>query len=97
MSQIQIQDFNITFSDNIPEKSIEEAISRGFAGVASDAKTAYLVKLRVGEMRADQVYRATKWIQSLFEKQGLNNCIFIPLCDNGIQDIEIIEVSNERT
>ena len=47
-------------------------------------------------MRADQVYTAVKGIRDDLKALGLTNCMFVPLCENGIQDIKIIEVLNER-
>jgi glycerate kinase len=87
---------NIKFSDELTKQQVTEAIERGFAGVDPTAETVYLIKINVGNMRVDAVAHLAKALTLDLKQQGITNFIFIPLCDNGIQDIEIIEVSNER-
>lgn len=96
MKQLRVEDFNITFSDSLTEEQVKEAIDRGFAGVDfSDKDPIYLVKINVGNMSVEHVRKAVKGIREDFLAQGIKNCIFVPLHKNGIQDIEVIEVSHE--
>lgn len=44
----------------------------------------------------DAVANLAKALTLELKQQGITNYIFIPLCDNGIQDIEVIEVPNEK-
>lgn len=47
-------------------------------------------------MRAEQASKVIKHLREAFAAQDIKNYIFIPLLKNGIQDIEVIEVPNER-
>ena len=97
MKNIKIKNLDIKFSDYITPEQVKEAINRGFAGVdLANGEPIYLVKIWVGNMSVGQVYQAVKHIRDDFEAQGLTNCMYVPICENGIQDIEVIEVLNEK-
>lgn len=96
MKELKVRDLNIKFSDELAEQQVKEAIERGFVGVDPTAETVYLIKINVGNMKVDAVAHLAKALTLDLKQQGITNFIFIPLCDNGIQDIEIIEVPNEN-
>ena len=98
MNNIKIKNLDIKFSDYMTPGQIKEAIDRGFAGVdLANGEPVYLVKIYIGNMRKDQAFKVVKDIRDSFKLQGIENCIFVPLHEEGIQDIEVIEVPNERT
>jgi hypothetical protein len=96
MPNLKVKNLDVKFSDQLTEQHIKEAIERGFAGVDTTAETVYLIKINVGNMRMDAVANLAKAFTLELKQQGITNYIFIPLCDNGIQDIEVIEVPNEK-
>lgn len=96
MKELKVRNLNIKFSDQLTNTQVEEAIERGFAGVVPTAETVYLIKINVGNMRAEAVAHLAEALTLDLKQQGITNFIFIPLCDNGIQNIEVIEVLNER-
>ena len=97
MSSLKVKNLDIKFSDYMTPEQVKEAIDRGFAGVdLANGEPVYLVKIHVGNMRADQAYQAVKHIREDFVAQGLTNCMYVPICKNGIQDIEVIDVPNEK-
>ena len=96
MNNIKIKNLDIKFSDYMTSEQVKEAIDRGFAGVdLANGEPVYLVKIHVGNMRADQAFQVIKHIRDDFVAQGLTNCMYVPICESGIQDIEVIEVSHE--
>ena len=97
MSSIKVKNLDIKFSNDMTPEQVKEAIERGFAGVdLANGKPVYLVKIHVGNMRKDQAFRAIKSIRDDFIAHGLTNCMYVPVCADGIQDIEVIEVPNEE-
>jgi hypothetical protein len=96
MNSIKVKNLDIKFSEQLTRQQVIEAVERGFAGVDHAAETVYLIKINVGNMRADAVAHLAKAMTLDLKQQGITNFIFIPLCDNGIQDIEVIEVPNEK-
>ena len=94
--QIRIKNLDIKFSDYMTKEQVKEAIERGFAGVdLANEEPVYLVKIHVGNMRADQAYYVLKHIREDCKALGLTSCLYVPICESGIQDIEIVEVTNE--
>jgi hypothetical protein len=96
MPNLKVKNLDVKFSNQLTKTQVEEAIERGFAGIDPTAETVYLIKINVGNMRMDAVANLAKALTLELKQQGITNYIFIPLCDNGIQDIEIIEVPNEN-
>jgi hypothetical protein len=96
MPNLKVKNLDVKFSNQLTKQQVKEAIERGFAGVDPTAETVYLIKINVGNMRMDAVAHLAKALTQDLKQQGITNFIFIPLCDNGIQDIEIIEVPNEN-
>ena len=97
MNNIKVKNLDIKFSEYMTGEQVKEAIDRGFAGVdLANGEPVYLVKVQVGNMRPNHVFHIIKDIREAFETHGLTNCMFVPICENGIQDIEVIEVPNER-
>lgn len=97
MKELKVRNLNIKFSDQLTNAQVEEAVERGFAGVdLTNGGCAYLVKIHVGDMSVEQTHRVVKHLRETLLAQGIKNCIFVPLLKNGIQDIEVIEVLNER-
>jgi glycerate kinase len=96
MPNLKVKNLDVKFSNQLTKQQVKEAIERGFAGVDPTAETVYLIKINVGNMRMDAVAHLAKALTQDLKQQGITNFIFIPLCDNGIQDIEVIEVPNER-
>ena len=85
MKNLKIKNLDVSFSDNLAEEQIKEAIDRGFAAVdLANNEPLYLVKINVGNMRADKAFRAVKSIGREFTAHGLTNCIFIPICESCI-------------
>ena len=96
MRELKVKNLDIKFSDYMTPEQVKEAIDRGFAGVdLADGEPVYLVKIHIGNMRADQAFQVVKHIRDDFVAQGLTNCMYVPICESGIQDIEIIEVPRE--
>ena len=96
MPNLKVKNLDVKFSDELTEQQVKEAVERGFAGVDPTAETVYLIKIDVGNMRMDAIANLAKALTIDLKQQGITNYIFIPLCDNGIQDVEVIEVPNER-
>jgi hypothetical protein len=97
MPNLKVKNLDVKFSDELTEQQVKEAIERGFAGVdLANGDPVYIVKVLVGNMSVEQVHRVVKHLKEDFLAQGIKNCIFVPLLKEGIQDIEVIEVPNER-
>ena len=97
MSSLKVKNLDIKFSDYMTQEQVQEAIDRGFAGVdLANGEPVYLVKIWIGSMRKDQAFQVVKNIRDSFKAQGIENCMFVPLHEEGIQDIEVIEVPNEE-
>ncbi len=97
MRNIKVKNLDITFSDYLTDEQVKEAVERGFAGVdLANGDPVYVIKVRVGNMSVEQTHRVVKQLREDFLAQGIKNCMFVPLLDQGIQDIEVIEVPNEK-
>ncbi len=97
MPNLKVKNLDVKFSDNLTTEQVKEAIERGFAGVdLANCDPVYVIKVRVGNMSVEQTHRVVKHLREDFLAQGVKNCIFVPLLDQGIQDIEVIEVPNEE-
>ena len=97
MPNLKVKNLDIKFSDYMTPKQVKEAIDRGFAGVdLANGEPVYLVKIHVGNMRKDQAFQVVKEIRDSFTAQGIENCMFVPIHEEGIRDIDIIEVPNEK-
>jgi hypothetical protein len=97
MKDLKVRNLNIKFSDQLTKTQVEEAIERGFAGVdLANGDPVYIVKVWVGNTSVEQAHSVVKHLKEAFLARGIENCVFVPLLDQGIQDIEVIEVSNER-
>ena len=97
MSSLKVKNLEIKFSDYMTQEQVKEAIDRGFAGVdLANGEPVYLVKIYVGNLKPDHVFHIIKNIREDFETHGLTNCMYVPICENGIQNIEVIEVPNEK-
>jgi hypothetical protein len=96
MPNLKVKNLDVKFSDELTEQQVKEAVERSFAGVDPTAETVYLIKINVGNMAAESVANLAKALCQDLRQQGIINFVFIPLCDNGIQDIEVIEVPNEK-
>lgn len=95
MGKLKVKNLEVKFSDELTEQQVQEAVERGFAGVDRDAEIVYLIKINVGHMAAASVSHLAEALSQELRLHGVKNFIFIPLCDRGIQDVEVIEVSNE--
>lgn len=97
MKELKVRNLNIKFSDQLTKTQVKEAIERGFAGVdLANGDPVYVVKVRVSNMSVERIPKVVEHLKEDFLAQGIKNCIFVPLLDQGIQDIEVIEVPNER-
>ena len=97
MKELKVRNLNIKFSDQLTKTQVEEAIERGFAGVnLANGDPVYIVKVWVGNMSVEQTHSIVKHLKEDFLARGIENCMFVPLLDQGIRDIEVIEVPNER-
>jgi hypothetical protein len=97
MKELKVRNLNIKFSDQLTNTQVAEAIERGFAGVdLANGDPVYVVKVWVGNISVAHVHRVVEQLREDFLAQGIKNCMFVPLLDQGIQDIEVIEVPNER-
>jgi hypothetical protein len=97
MKELKVRNLNIKFSDQLTKTQVEEAIERGFAGVdLANGDPVYVVKVWVGNISVEHVHRVVEQLREDFLAQGIKNCMFVPLLDHGIQDIEVIEVPNEK-
>lgn len=95
MSKLKVKNLEVKFSDELTEQQVQEAVERGFAGVDQDAEIVYLIKINVGHMTVESIAHLAEALSQDLRLHGVKNFIFIPLCDSGIQDVEVIEVSNE--
>lgn len=95
MGKLKVKNLEVKFSDELTEQQVQEAVERGFAGVDQDAEIVYLIKINVGHMPAASISHLAKALSQDLRLNGVKNFIFIPLHDNGIQDVEVIEVPNE--
>lgn len=97
MPNLKVKNLDVKFSEQLTKTQVEEAIERGFAGVdLANGDPVYVVKVWVGNMSVEQTHRVVKHLREDFLAQGIRNCVFVPLLKDGIQDIEVIEVPNER-
>lgn len=97
MPNLKVKNLDIKFSDYMTPKQVKEAIDRGFAGVdLANGEPVYIVKIWIGNMRKDQAFQVVKDIRDSFKAQGIENCMFVPIHEEGIRDIDIIEVPNEK-
>ena len=97
MPNLKVKNLDIKFSDYLTKEQVKEAIDRGFAGVdLASGEPVYVIKVQVGNMSVERTHRVVKQLRDDFLAQGIKNCMFVPLLDQGIQDIEVIEVPNEK-
>ncbi len=95
--QVEIKNLSITCHEKFEESSIEKTLQRAFDSVRLEADHVNLVKVDIGNMPMDQTQKVLRNIWGAFQERGIDNCIFVPICKNGIQDISIerIEVLHE--
>ncbi len=96
---IDIKNLSITCHDDFDDSCIEKPLQRALDSVSLESDHVNLVKVDIGSMRPDQAHMLLRNICGAFQERGLDNCIFVPICEAGIQDITIerIEVSHETT
>ena len=96
MPKLRVKNLDVTFSEHLSKKQVAEAVERGFAGADPTADTFYIVKIQVGALSVGNLHRAIKGLYQELQNYGITNCMFVPICENGIQNIEVIEVPNEK-
>ena len=97
MKHIVINNLTITSHDDFDVSTIESVMQRAYESINTEANHVNLVKINIGNMRADQFQIALRYLHDAFQDKGLDSCIFVPISEQGIQDIAIdrIEVLHE--
>ena len=95
--QVEIKNISITCHEYFDESNIEKVLQNACESVSLEADHINLVKVNIGIMPMDQARKVLRDIHDAFRDRGIDNCIFVPICETGIQDITIerIEVCHE--
>jgi hypothetical protein len=98
MAQIIVKNLTIDVTDKTVEQDWEQAVKRAFETVDPSSGIVNLVKVKFTDIPMEKVCHAFKYLSKDLERQGLTNCVFVPLHPQGIQDISIeqLVVANER-
>ena len=96
--QVEIKKLNITCHEKLEESTLEKTIQRACETANLETDCINLVKVAIGNMPMDQAQKVLRNIWGALQERGVDNCIFVPICENGIQDISIerIEVLHEK-
>ena len=99
MSKINIKNITLDVADVKQQKVYEEAVQRAVETVPLENNFVNLIKVKVADnMSSDNMRQILRQLSDrIYEQVGVNNCIFVPLHPQGIQDISIekIEVVHE--
>ena len=95
--QVEIKNLTITCHEDFEDANIEKVLQCACESVSLEADRVNLVKVNIGSMRMEQAQKVLRNITEAFKDRGADNCIFVPICETGIQDItmERIEVYHE--
>lgn len=95
--QVEIKNLSITCHEDFDDAGIERVLKRACKETSLDASFVYLVKVAIGDLPRDHANRVLRNIKNAFLSKGIDNCIFVPICEFGIQDITMdsIEVIHE--
>ena len=96
--QVEIKNLNITCHEKLEESILEKTLQRACETANLETDYINLVKVAIGNMPMDQAQKVLRNIWGALQERGVDNCIFVPICENGIQDISIerIEVLHEK-
>ena len=99
MSKINIKNITIEAANVTQKAAYEEAVQRAVETVSLENNFVNLIKVKVADnMSSDNMRQILRQLSDrIYEQVGVNNCIFVPLHPQGIQDISIekIEVVHE--
>ena len=98
MAKINIKNITLDVVDVKQQKVYEEAVQRAVETVSLENNFVNLIKVKVADMSAENMRQILRQLSDrIYEQVGVNNCIFVPLHPQGIQDITIekIEVVHE--
>lgn len=84
---VEIKNLSITCYEDFDDTSIERVLKMACKDISLDASFIYLVKISIGDLRPEQANRVLQHIKNDFLSKGIDNCIFVPICKSGIQDI----------
>lgn len=87
--KIVIQNLILDVAENTQKIDYENAVRGAFDSISPAAEVVNLVKVRLPDISLDKVQYIFRHIQEDLAKQGLTNCVFIPIHPQGIQDITI--------
>lgn len=95
--QVEIKNISITCHEYFDESNIENVLQNACESASLEADHINLVKVNIGSMPMDQARKVLRDIRDALLDRGIDNCIYIPICKTGIQDITIerIEVCHE--
>lgn len=96
--QVEIKNLSITCHENFDESMVENVLQNACESVNLEHDHINLIKVSIGAMRMEQARTVLHDIMKAFKDKGVDNCIFVPVCESGIQDItmERIEIHHER-
>ena len=75
------------------ESDIKNYLEAALYNIPKTKKSAYVMKINVNNLTVDQVHMILKDLDRAFKKCRVNNCIFIPISNSGINDLTIEEVN----
>ena len=87
--KLHIKNLTVDIADVKQKEAWEKAVSRAFESISPEAEYVNLVKVKVGDVPVDKLQHILRHIKEDLTKQGLTNCVFVPLHPQGIQDITI--------
>ena len=74
---------------------MKEAVQRAMEYVITDHSFVNIVKVHMGEMRADQVSSVLKGLREMFVDAGADNVVLVPI-NSSIRDITVERIEVER-
>ena len=85
----RLEPVNITIDSNIDADDLGHRIVDCVRHCHTESNVVNLIKIDVGDMKVEQLTNAIEFISKHLKHQGVDNCIFVPITDNGIRDISI--------
>jgi hypothetical protein len=89
MKKLSIKNLVIEVADIKRKEDYENAIYNALASASPEAGYVNLVKVKVADIPLDKLQCILQHIEKDLTKQGLTNCVFVPIHPQGIQDITI--------
>ena len=88
----RLEPVNITIDSNMDADDLGHRIVNCVRDCHTESNVVNLIKIDVGNMKVEQFMNAIQFISDHLKHQGVDNCIFVPICadgNNGIKDISI--------